>query len=128
MRPRNTREKSLPYKSKELKHLRVAVQSLALVTKQEQVEEVLEAKEISTPDNGWKKDIEAPAGGYVNAAGAVNNVAARKHNNRETLEAEAFNIIAARPHASRDALEADDDTTGEISSDLYCASWCDIEK
>ena len=57
MRPRNTREKSLPYKSKELKHLRVAVQSLALVTKQEQVEEVLKAKEISTPDNGWKKDI-----------------------------------------------------------------------
>ena len=55
MRPRNTREKSLPYKSKELKHLRVAVQSLALVTKQEQVEEVLEeaeAKKISTPDNG----------------------------------------------------------------------------
>ena len=46
MRPRNTREKSLPYKSKELKHLREAVQSLALVTKQEQVEEVLEAKEI----------------------------------------------------------------------------------
>ena len=61
MRPRNTREKSLPYKSKELKHLRVVVQSLALVTKQEQVEEVLEeaeAKEISTHDNGWKKDIE----------------------------------------------------------------------
>ena len=28
-----------------------------------------------------------PAGGYVNAAGAVNNVAARNHANRETLEA-----------------------------------------
>ena len=59
MRPRDSREKSLPYKSKKLKNLRLAVQRLVLICPAKEAEEILKADQDSRRTqtnaiiNGW---------------------------------------------------------------------------
>ena len=47
MRPRDSREKSLPYKSKKLKNLRLAVQRLVLICPAKEAEEIIKADQAS---------------------------------------------------------------------------------